>query len=166
MTDSVTPCMPSLCLSSYCSSLPSDKVGVHSVLCNFSAYRLGFGFVAFVLRLTSCRCCLVGSDQREENDDNRTDAQSYCPCRWRIDMVTVIPILTPSIAFYVITGGASGLLHSFELLMIFWQSYALRFAFCRVVTSNQVIFVFCLSKLRPAKKLANQHEALKLLCAC
>jgi hypothetical protein len=58
------------------------------------------------------------------------------------------------------------LLHSFELLMIFWQSYALRFAFCRVVTSNQVIFVFCLSKLRPAKKLANQHEALKLLCAC
>lgn len=102
-------CMPFvllnfLFLSSYC--CPSEfwqnwsrPLLLCSVFCAFSAYPLGqflpFVFAWVLFRLMKWSVALGSDRQREEDDDNCTDAQSYCPCRWRIDMVTVIPILTP-----------------------------------------------------------------------
>jgi len=42
---------------------------------------------------------ICGEDS-EEGDDNRTDAQSYGPCRWRIAMVTYQSNSDSSIVFH------------------------------------------------------------------
>lgn len=41
-------------------------------------------------------------EDSEEGDDNRTDAQSYGPCRWRIAMVTYQSNSDSSIVFRIV----------------------------------------------------------------
>jgi len=67
----------------------------------------------------------ICGDDSEEGDDN-TDAQSYCPCRWRIVMVTYQSNSDFSIAFSFLI---------FVNYLRFQFVRVLRFQFVRVLDS-------------------------------
>jgi len=60
-----------------------------------------FPWPLFALVLTCLlRVKNICGEDSEEGDDNRTDAQSYGPCRWRIAMVTYQSNSDSSIVFH------------------------------------------------------------------
>lgn len=62
-----------------------------------------FSWPLFALVLTCLlRVKNICVEDSEEGDDNRTDAQSYGPCRWRIAMVTYQSNSDSSIVFRIV----------------------------------------------------------------